>query len=113
MADITYIVNQGDPNNIPGFENYSQADLDLIQQYQVNSLFDTNKHFVELYITDLAGNIIENDTNYTSYKLLGTAQSAGREGASILTIDPIQDSKTYGYDNGGIKLLYHFLNELS
>lgn len=112
MADVTYIVNQDDPNNIPGFENYSQADLNLIQQYQVNSLFDVNKHFVELYITDLAGNIIENDVNYTSYKLLGTAQSAGREGASILTIDPIQDSKTYGYDNGGIKLLYHFLNDL-
>ena len=112
MADITYIVNQDDPNNIPGYENFSQADLNLIQQYQINNLFDTNKHFVELYITDLAGNIIESDVNYTSYKLLGTAQSAGKQGASILTIDPIQDSKTYGYDNGGIKLLYHFLNDL-
>ena len=112
MADITYTVNQDDPNNIPGFENYSQADLNLIQQYQINSLFDTNKHFIELNITDLAGNIIENDNNYIQYKLLGTAQSAGKEGASILTIDPIEDSKTYGYDNGGIKLLYHFLNDL-
>lgn len=112
MADITYIVNQDDPSNIPGFENFSQSDLNLIQQYQINSLFDTNKHFVELYITDLAGNIVESDNNYTSYKLLGTAQSAGKEGASILTIDPIQDSKAYGYDSGGVKLLYHFLNDL-
>jgi hypothetical protein len=112
MADITYTVNQDDPNNIPGFENFSQADINLIQQYQINSLFDTNKHFIELNITDLAGNIIESDTNYTQYKLLGTAQSAGKEGASILTIDPIEDSKTYGYDNGGVKLLYHFLNDL-
>ena len=69
MADITYIVNQGDPNNIPGYENFSQADLNLIQQYQINNLFDTNKHFAELYITDLAGNIIESDANYTSYIL--------------------------------------------
>ena len=112
MADITYIVNQDDPNNIPGFENYSQADLNLIQQYQINSLFDTNKNFIELYITDLIGNIVESDSNYTSYKLLGTAQSAGKEGASILTIDPIEDSRAYGYENGGIKLLYHFLNDL-
>jgi hypothetical protein len=112
MADITYIVNQDDPNNIPGFENYSQADLNLIQQYQINSLFDTNKNFIELYITDLIGNIVERDSNYTSYKLLGTAQSAGKEGASILTIDPIEDSRAYGYENGGIKLLYHFLNDL-
>ena len=112
MADITYIVNQDDPNNIPGFENYSQADLNLIKQYQINSLFDTNKNFVELYITDLVGNIVESDNNYSSYKLLGTAQSAGKEGASILTIDPAEDSRAYGYENGGVKLLYHFLNDL-
>jgi hypothetical protein len=30
MADIIYTVNQDDPNNIPGFENYSQADLNLL-----------------------------------------------------------------------------------
>lgn len=112
MADTIYTVSQDDPNNIPGFENYSQSDLNLLSEYQVNNLFDTNKHFVELYITDLSGEIIEADSKYTSYKLLGNAQSAGKEGASILTINPIEDSKAYGYETGGIKLLYHFLNDL-
>ena len=112
MADTIYTVSQDDPNNIPGFENYSQSDLNLLSEYQINNLFDTTKHFVQLYITDLNGEIIEADSNYTSYKLLGNAQSAGREGASILTIDPIEDSKAYGYGTGGVKLLYHFLNDL-
>jgi hypothetical protein len=111
MADITYTVNQDNPDNIPGFENFSQADIGLIKEYQINTLFDTNKHFAELHITDLTGEIIESDYNYSSYKLLGIAQSAGKEGASILTIDPIQDANTYGYSNGGVKLLYHFLND--
>jgi hypothetical protein len=62
--------------------------LTLLSEYQINNLFDTNKHFVELYITDLSGEIIEADSKYTSYKLLGNAQSAGKEGASILTINP-------------------------
>lgn len=112
MADTIYTVSQDDPNNIPGFEKYSQSDLNLLSEYQVNNLFDTTKHFVELYITDLNGEIIEADSSYTSYKLLGNAQSAGREGASILTINPVEDSKAYGYGTGGVKLLYHFLNDL-
>jgi len=112
MADITYTVNQDDPNSINGFEQFSQADRNLIGTFQVNNLFDTTKHFVELYITDLNGEIIEADNSYTSYKLLGNAQSAGKNGASTLTIDPIEDSKSYGYSNGGVKLLYNFLNDL-
>ena len=91
---------------------YSQSDLNLLSEYQINNLFDINKHFVELYITDLNGEIIEADSSYTSYKLLGNAQSAGKEGASILTINPVEDSKAYGYGTGGVKLLYHFLNDL-
>lgn len=112
MAEINYILNQDDPNNIPGFQNISQEDLNLVTEYQINSLFDANKHFIELYIADFAGNILDGDKEYNKYRLLSTAQSAGRQGASILTIDPIQDSQDYGYGNGGIKLLYNFLNDL-
>jgi len=112
MANITYIVNQDNPSNIPGFESISQSDLNLINEYQINNLFDANKHICELHITDLTGDILESVPNYKNYKLLGNAQSAGKTGASVLTIDPIEDTNTYGYTNGGVKLLYHFLNDL-
>ncbi len=111
MADIVYTVTQNDPSTIAGFEKLSQADLNLLQQFEVNNLFDSTKHYIELYITDLTGDIIETDKSYSSYKLLGTAQSAGKQGASVLTIDPIEDSKQYGYESGGVKLLYNFLND--
>ena len=87
MADIVYTVTQNDPSTIAGFEKLSQADLNLLQQFEVNNLFDSTKHYIELYITDLTGDIIETDKSYSSYKLLGTAQSAGKQGASVLTID--------------------------
>ena len=112
MADITYTVNQDDPNNIAGFEQFSQADKNLINTFEVNSLFDSNKNTVELHILSLADDLVESIPGYTGYKLLGNAQSAGKEGSSILTIDPVEDCKTYGYETGGVKLLYHFLNDL-
>lgn len=112
MADIIYTVNQQSPELITGFEQFTSTDRDLLNAFQLNSAFTNTKHYVELHILDLSDTLVESDNNYTSYTLLGTAASAGTEGASVLTIDPIADSKLYGYDNGGIKLLYHFLNDL-
>ena len=112
MADITYTVNQDDPNSIDGFEQFSQADKNLIGTFEVNNLFDSSKNLAELHILSLADTLLESHYNYSNYKLLGNAQSAGKSGASILSIDPIEDSKLYGYQYGGVKLLYHFLNDL-
>lgn len=112
MADIIYTVNQDLPEDIFGFEQYSQEDRDLIPSFQINSVFDPQKHYSELYILSLSDEILESIPNYTGYTQLGNAQSAGQDGASVLTIDPILDAKAYGYTNGGVKLLYHFLDDL-
>ena len=112
MADIVYTVNQQSTEFIAGFEQLTPSDKGLLNTFQLNSAFDNTKHFVELHILDLSDTLVESDNNYTNYSLLGTAASAGTNGASVVTIDAIADSKLYGYDNGGIKLLYHFLNDL-
>jgi hypothetical protein len=112
MADIVYTVNQDSPEAIAGFEQYSQEDKALVSSFQINSLFDPAKHYSELHILSLADDLLESTYTYNSYKLLGNAQSAGQAGASVLTIDPIADSRAYGYENGGVKLLYHFLDDL-
>lgn len=112
MAEINYILNEQVPEEIIGLEQYSEKDLNLIDTFQVNSLFDPAQNKVELHILTLADEILESDYNYSNYKLLASAQSAGRQGASIVTIDPIQDAIAYGYNVGGVKLLYHFLKDL-
>ena len=112
MADIVYTVNQDSPETIAGFEQYSQEDKALVSSFQINSIFDPAKHYSELHILSLADELLESTYTYNSYTLLGNAQSAGQAGASVLTIDPIADSKAYGYENGGVKLLYHFLDDL-
>lgn len=112
MADIVYTAYQDSPEAIAGFEQFSQEDKALVSSFQINNVFDPAKHYSELHILSLADELLESSYTYSSYKLLGNAQSAGQTGASVLTIDPIQDSKAYGYENGGVKLLYHFLDDL-
>lgn len=112
MADIVYTINQDSPESIPGFEKYSENDKSLLTSFEVNNVFDPTKHFAELHILGLTDELLESDTNYSNYKQLGNAQSAGRSGATTLTIDPIEDTKNYGYDLGGVKMLYHFLSDL-
>jgi len=112
MAEITYQLNGELPENIPGFEQYQDKDTNLIESFQINNLFDPTKNFSELHILDLADTLLSSKYYYTGYKLSLNAQSAGKDGASILTIDPIQDALNSGYSFGGIKLLYHFLNDL-
>ena len=112
MADITYTLTDSFPEDIPGFEQYSEVDKNLIESFRINNLFDPEKHFTELHVYSLADDLLESERNYSNYTFLGNAQSAGRVGASTLSIDPIKDSIAYGYPNGGVKLLYHFVNDL-
>jgi hypothetical protein len=112
MAEITYVLNQETPENIPGFEQYQDSDKYLIPSYQINSLFDSTKNYVQLHIVDFADNLLSSKYNFRQYSLSLNAASAGKEGASVLTLDPIKDSLYYGYSTGGIKLLYHFLSDL-
>lgn len=112
MADTTYTLTDSFPGDISGFEQYSEVDKNLIESFKINNLFDSQKHFTELHIYSLADDLLESESNYNNYTFLGNAQSAGKSGASSLTVDPIKDSIAYGYPNGGIKLLYHFINDL-
>jgi hypothetical protein len=112
MTNITYTVNQDTPQSIASVEILSQEDTNLINTFQVNQLFDSSEHVVELHIYNLAGELQESEYDYRNYKELGNAASAGKKGASVLTIDPIEDVKVYGYDNGGVKLFYNFINDL-
>ena len=112
MADIIYTVNQDSPESIIGFEQYSQEDRALVDSFQINSTFNPTRDYCELHILSLSDELLESTYDYRGYKQALAAQSAGQAGTSAVTIDPIEDSKAYGYGEGGVKLLYHFLSDL-
>lgn len=112
MADFIYNIYQDTPESLPNIETFSQEDTSLVSSFQINQVFNSTKNTVELHIYNLAGELQESDYNYVNYKELGNAQSAGKEGASVLTIDVVDDLERYGYDVGGVKLFYNFINDL-
>ena len=46
MADVTYIVEDGNVEEIPGLEKYRESDKKLINSFTLNNLFNPEKHFV-------------------------------------------------------------------
>ena len=112
MADIIYTVSENSPEIIEGFEQYSQQDRDLLNSFTINNTFDPTKNYCELHILSFSDELLESYYDYNGLRQLGNAQSAGQDGASVLTIDPVEDAKQRGYLDGGIRLLYHFLDDL-
>ena len=75
MAKITYTDNRDIPENIAGVEKYSFEDTQLISSFEVNNSFDTSKHFMELHLLSLSGDILFSEYDYRGYTQLGNAQS--------------------------------------
>ena len=112
MAETKYTVIPASPQSIPQYEKYASEDVSLIENFDVNTLFDSEKNFVELHIYTLGNTLLSSQYNYSNYKILLDGASAGKEGSSAITVDPSEDALAAGFANGGVKLLYLFQNNL-
>jgi plastocyanin len=112
MAETTYILTEETPD-LQGINTYSTEDTNLVDQYTINSEFNPDTDLIELYVYSQDDTLLQLIGNYTGYKELGNSASAGKDGTSVLYIDPIQDSQTLGYTQGGVQLLYNFLRNIS
>ena len=111
MADNKYTVNPTSIQGIAQYEKYSPEDVNLIESFEINSAFNTQKHVAELHIYTTGNTLLRSITNYLNYKVeLGSGGST--EGSTSISLDPQQDAIVNGYENGGVKLLYVFLNNL-
>jgi hypothetical protein len=111
MADNKYTVNPASVQDIAQYERYAPEDVNLIESFEINSAFNTQKHVAELHIYTTGNTLLRSITNYLNYKVeLGSGGST--EGSTSISLDPQQDAIVYGYENGSVKLLYIFLNNL-
>jgi len=107
MAETRYTVLQSTLDGV-GYENYSAEDRSVVDSFVINSAYDEAKHNIELHIYGLDGTLLDSNLDYR-----GAQQLQGAENGSNLSIDPERDALSAGYDQGGVKLLYNFLNNLS
>ena len=93
-------------------QEYQSRDTELITSYDINSVFVPEKHNIELHVYSIDGELLESNHNYTDQSYLQGSETAGPAGASKLTLNPEQDALNLGYEYGGVKLSYNFLDNL-
>jgi len=112
MAETKYIVTQVNSNNLTDVKNIGEKDSNLIGTFDINSSYNQLQHNTELHFYSFDGTLLDSVQNYKNFSQLGDAAGAGKDGASSLTLDPAKDAISNGYDNGDVRLLYRFTNNL-
>ena len=103
MSNIEIV---GNINNTQTINRFNNEDNNLLSYNNVNSNFNKNIDYIELYIKDDYDNILLPIYNYTLYN------NVENQNESSIIIDPVEDSKYYGFDEGLFFLKYNFFKKL-
>jgi hypothetical protein len=112
MPKIEYNIFEISDQALNPVDSLSSADTNLVESFEIKNVFSAEKNFIELNFFSLQNNLLLSDSNYTNYIILQDGQSAGKEGASIISVDVLADVKAYGYSLSDVKLVYNFLNNV-
>ena len=99
MAEIVNIL----PINPFTFElqEYSTSDNSFITSFNVDTTFNPQTDYLEYFIYNLNGDLLtENISGYPGYKLID----------NNIVLNPEEDLKAYGYNEGQYNTLYNFLS---
>lgn len=107
-----YSTIQLDPSNITSQQTYAEEEKALIGDFELQNIFNIPEAYMELGVFGLDGTLLQYEPQYRDYSLLQNAQSSGKSGASIVTIDPEKDAIKLGYETGDVRLLYSFFKNL-
>lgn len=110
MANIQYNINPITSGSLYPDTLLDNKQEKLVNQFEINNVYAANKHYIRLEYKSLDGTTVEVNPNLVEYSLLQNAQSAGRVGSSVVTLDPIANIKSGGFEGSDIILKYQFLN---
>lgn len=82
------------------YQEYSSQDTNLITKNVIETQFNPSTDYIEYFVYDVNGNILLDLTEgYTNYSILNNQ----------LSLDPVADLKSVGYEQGNYNVLYNFL----
>jgi hypothetical protein len=110
MADNIKIVGQVLDTGI--INRYTPQDVELMVPTVQQGTFGQSNDYIEYFVFDLGGTILNVDYNYRSYKL-PTTSAYSQSLLPNLEIDPIEDIKNLGYESGEVTVRYNFFRKLS
>ena len=104
------IVNVKSLGIVPDEQSYAPQDVRLITSTVITPTFGTAEDYVEYYIRDLNGDIVQLNYN-ADYKPSPTVDPTTGTFTSI-TVDPIADARRDGIDRGIARVKYNFFRNL-
>jgi hypothetical protein len=109
MADNIKIV--GEIIDTQQVSRYSEEDLNLLQPQTLKEDFGQINDYIEYFVYDAGGNLLNTDYNYLDFKLPSTSYIDPTNGAlPIIEIDPVIDLQNLGYSSGEFSVQYSFFN---
>ncbi len=104
MAEIIQVL---DPTQFQ-LQSYSNSDTELIPQFDFDTELISGSTFIEFVIYNPNRDFLFYTPNYTNYTLNNDSVST-EEGISQFNIDPLNDLKSRGFENGQYVTYYNFL----
>ena len=104
VVDIQYI---GSNNQ---YQNYSSADLALINTVTINASYGGAYDYIEYFIKDQGGLVLSANYYATQYNV-GSVIKPTTGTTSTLYLDPEADVKAAGYDRGNVNIKYNFFTK--
>lgn len=101
--------------NGPGVQTqtYSPTDESLISNSFINASFvGNNVDYVEAFVYDELGNLLNSNYNYTDYTLPSKSSVGKGNSYNSISLDPYSYVKSIGFDRGSTTVQYNFLRYL-
>ena len=102
-VDIRYIGSNGQ------YQTYSSQDISLINTALITANFGRPNDYIEYFIKDLGGNVLDSNYNASQYNI-GNLVDPITGTTAQLFLDPEADAKFSGFNRGTFNLKYNFFS---
>lgn len=113
MAKVTYTLLDRPLGSITENEKYSEADLNLIDNYEINKKWNFNTHFIETHFYSVYNTKLLSVYDYELPAEV-VVDNTGVEDTDVsqLTLKPVDVAIEYGFVQTDVAMVFHFLNDL-
>jgi len=93
---------------------YNTDDIRLLTSENIQEDFGKQNDYIEYFIYDAGGNLLNINYNYKDFKAPSTSFITHEGNLPIIEIDPVNDLQNLGYSSGEFKVQYNFFhNQIS
>jgi hypothetical protein len=113
MAKVTYTLLDRPLSSITDNEKYSEADLSLIDNYEINKQYNFDKHYIESHFYSIYNTKLLSVYDYElPTEVIVNNEDLSTTNVTQLSLRPQDIAVEYGFVQTDVSIVFHFLNDL-